>query len=134
MAEQRPSRSKKSSAAITNPDNIAAPALRSHQSAADAAKVQREALAKSQAVTQPAADDDSDSNPPTSDSDSQHLNQAVPGPSTTATRSGDEDNDGLLKDVEVMEISDRSEDEGSLAKRKNKDSTADLKHFFELLP
>ena len=66
MAEQRPSRSKKSSAAITNPDNIASPAIRSHQSAADAAKAQREALAKSQAVTQPAADDDS--NPPTSDS------------------------------------------------------------------
>ena len=76
--------------------------------------LQREALAKSQAVTQPAADDDS--NPPTSDSDSQHLNQAVPGPSTTATQSGDEDNDGLFRDVEVMEISDRSEDEGSQAK------------------
>ena len=64
--------------------------------------LQREALAKSQAVTQPAANDDS--NPPTSDSDSQHLNQAVPGPSTTATQSGDEDNDGLFRDVEVMEI------------------------------
>jgi hypothetical protein len=60
MAEQRPSRTKKSSAAVTDPDNTAAPAIKSHRTAAEAAKAQR--LLKSQAVTQPPADDREPSN------------------------------------------------------------------------
>jgi hypothetical protein len=39
------------------------------------------------------------------------------------------DDDGMRTDVDVMNISDRSDNEGP-SKEKNRDATLDLKHFF----
>lgn len=43
------------------------------------------------------------------------------------------DGEGMHNDVNVIDIADRSDDEDSHSK-KNKDSTADLKHFFKDAP
>ena len=63
MAEPRPVRTKKLSTAITNPDNIADPALSSHKTAASVART-----SLSQAVTQLLVPVDSDSEMESDDS------------------------------------------------------------------
>ena len=47
---------------------------------------------------------------------------------------GNIDNEGMHDDVNVIVLSDRSDNENDTICTKNKDSTADLKHFFNDAP
>ena len=47
---------------------------------------------------------------------------------------GNIDNEGMHDDVNVIILSNRSDNENDTIRTKNKDSTADLKHFFNDAP
>lgn len=84
----RPARTKKSTAIITDPDNIANHLLKSHKTAASAARLA--GSSKSQAVTQPA-----ESPGPTSDNDStSQQKRAASGPPPTTSAGSEDDENG----------------------------------------
>ena len=94
MANPRPTRTKKSTAAITNPDNVANLALSSHKTVADAARMEAAKLAASrlsQAVRKSSEPVGSDSDKSDSYRDPYQATpkQAVPPPSPTTSVDGE---------------------------------------------